>query len=643
MALNPPAGSSQFTAKDGTPLDPTAATLTRAIRQVESGGNFNTVGDKGTSKGAYQFNGSNFKDWAKTYNLNPDDFSPENQDKVAYSRVKHLLDQGFTQSQVASIWNSGNKDPNAVGKGINAKLGVKYDVPAYVEKVKGAYGQQSASPQFAGTGADVAQAAGKESEPDTRSFGRKALDFAFPIVSDIQGDIGGTNKKTPLQQVGDAALSALWFVPGLGQGSGLASRVAGKVIGQTGAKIAGRALEGAAVGYGSDVASNLSEGKKLGDSFSPGLGTLTGGLVGPALGSVGDRIAKNTTQVGALGGLTKNIEENLVATKPGLRLLDEHKAQGHNPADFIARSGAIPDVVDNQFVTRPQQKYLQGRVGQLGQVRAEALDVMGTHTQLDSLEAEALAKVKAPTKEMLAVMSPGEKKAIELRRAGGESGRIETKIRAAFDDLRANYGDSVPPSVLESIKEAHATNSGIYKRTGAIGDANASSIIGDVARSKIEKIAEESGLPGMKEYNKYIASHYKAIDALKLLNGQKVKGGRLGNMLRSHAIGTAASVAGGIGGGGFAGALLGFGGGELVGNMLGKILGQSALSNPLRDAILKRMSQENPEIVNQMLRYAEQDGKKVAPLLSPKKETRSGLIPRTLTTAATRAAAPYSQ
>lgn len=113
---------------------------------------------------------------------------------------------------------------------------------------------------------------------------KKVGNFLFPIVGDVYHDIKGDNQKSFLQQAGDAAMSALPFIPGLGEagaaikggkavteGAGLLSELAGKT-----------AVKGAATGYGAGVAQNLSQGKGLGESFKPNtntiLGTVTGGL-----------------------------------------------------------------------------------------------------------------------------------------------------------------------------------------------------------------------------------------------------------------------------------------------------------------------------------------------------------------------------
>ena len=144
-----PAGQT-IQAKDGTQLDASVVNLARAIRTQESGNDYTKSGDAGTSLGAYQFNNgnapvpkggvpANFQTWAKQYGMDPSDFSPINQDKVAYARLKDLKDQGLTPAQAAAVWNGGMgvKDNWQDHKGtvtINGKQ-ISYDTPAYVDKV----------------------------------------------------------------------------------------------------------------------------------------------------------------------------------------------------------------------------------------------------------------------------------------------------------------------------------------------------------------------------------------------------------------------------------------------------------------------------------------------------------------------------
>jgi hypothetical protein len=115
-----------------------------AIKQVESGGNYNAKGGSG-EVGAYQFMPGTWENlvvqYARANNIdlmsNPITMTPENQDMIAKWSIQQMLNDGYTPQQVAAKWNSGSATGWEAKVGTNSK-GVKYNVPAYVNKVMGA-------------------------------------------------------------------------------------------------------------------------------------------------------------------------------------------------------------------------------------------------------------------------------------------------------------------------------------------------------------------------------------------------------------------------------------------------------------------------------------------------------------------------
>lgn len=108
--------------------------LMYTFRIIESGDDYTKRGLSG-EYGAYQFLPSTWTLYClEFYGKELDIRVDENQDRVAYLKLKKLLDNGFTEDQIASFWNCGS--PEWEGKvGVN-KHGVAYDVPSYVEKFK---------------------------------------------------------------------------------------------------------------------------------------------------------------------------------------------------------------------------------------------------------------------------------------------------------------------------------------------------------------------------------------------------------------------------------------------------------------------------------------------------------------------------
>ena len=118
--VSSPSGAS-LTDSNGQPLDPGVLSVMRTIRQVESQGNYNAIGDNGASAGAFQWNNAgqplatgqipvNFQNAAKQFNLDPTDFSQGNQNHVAYDQIAAYKAKGLSPIQVDALWNGAHYD-----------------------------------------------------------------------------------------------------------------------------------------------------------------------------------------------------------------------------------------------------------------------------------------------------------------------------------------------------------------------------------------------------------------------------------------------------------------------------------------------------------------------------------------------------
>ena len=114
----------------------TAQAIANAIKEVESGGDYNAKGGSGEN-GAYQFMPATWSQWAKTWLGNANaPMTKENQDLVAERQIQSWIDKGYTPRQIALMWNGGTPKEK---KGVNS-FGVAYDSGAYADKVLGALG-----------------------------------------------------------------------------------------------------------------------------------------------------------------------------------------------------------------------------------------------------------------------------------------------------------------------------------------------------------------------------------------------------------------------------------------------------------------------------------------------------------------------
>jgi len=130
-------------------MDNDVINLAKAIRQTESGGDFNAKGGSGES-GAYQWMPNTWKAHAKQALGNENaEMTPSNQNAVAYTVLKSWKDQGLNPAQIAAKWNSGSETGWENKRGVNS-AGIAYDVPKYVKSVTDAYQtvKQGGTPQM---------------------------------------------------------------------------------------------------------------------------------------------------------------------------------------------------------------------------------------------------------------------------------------------------------------------------------------------------------------------------------------------------------------------------------------------------------------------------------------------------------------
>jgi hypothetical protein len=190
------------------PNDIDALNLTKAIRQQESGGDFERTGKSGEF-GAYQFTPPTWKAYAKDVLGDENaEMTPENQNKVAYTKIKGWKDKGYNVGQIASMWNAGEGRPDAYKedfKGTN-EYGVSYDVPAYANAVRDFYHHYKGE---GGGGTNVANAEG----------GRKTF------IEEIGGGNPASATVAPTEQVGLAGQAANKVV-GLVGGAKVNDRIA---------------------------------------------------------------------------------------------------------------------------------------------------------------------------------------------------------------------------------------------------------------------------------------------------------------------------------------------------------------------------------------------------------------------------------
>lgn len=302
--------SSQTTPQSSRTLDPTLVNLAKAIRQTESGGDFNAKGKSGES-GAYQFTDPTWNAEASQFGVNVplEQATPEEQNEVAYKQLAQWKQQhpDWNIGNFASAWNAGQGESNAYlgtfsdgnpSSGTN-KYGAKYNVSDYAKSVATAYqtlkngGQVTADPN------NPSSVANTQNTPSSQpsSVGGDILgglkwlgNTLFPIGKDLYNDVTGqntgSNGKSAIAQIADAGLSAIPFIPGL---DALAPE-------------ADAAVEGgkAAIQAGGDLAEG---GKAATTGLNAVQDVAKPGLVSRVLGSPITKMAAIGAGAGALGAV----------------------------------------------------------------------------------------------------------------------------------------------------------------------------------------------------------------------------------------------------------------------------------------------------------------------------------------------------
>ncbi len=188
-------------------FDPGVVKVMKAIRHVESGGAadpYNIIGDKraelggkGRARGAFQWDSGGVplgpndipKNWvrdATSIGLPADaPMTKENQNKVAYTKIKQWKDQGRQPEEIAALWNGARKD-KATGM-------YTYNNPEYGVKFRNALATVS--------GGSNEPASMPAQPPSTPTFKQKFVNNAVDTVTNMENvendpRLGGLEKFT---------------------------------------------------------------------------------------------------------------------------------------------------------------------------------------------------------------------------------------------------------------------------------------------------------------------------------------------------------------------------------------------------------------------------------------------------------------
>ena len=622
-------------------LDPQAMALTKAIRQVESGGNFKARSKDG-SFGAYQFLKPTWDNTARKYGVNAEweKATPQQQNEVAYKQIKEWKDKGHNVGEIASMWNAGAGRPQAYLQGLKGtnSSGVNYNVANYAKKVATLYqgykGQsQPQAQQEPIEPVEPIEPTIPEQKQVIQTQGQPVSVRKDRTQPTLVGGILREVIKAPLK----AALSvARPFVDPFGKKGGLSVNT--KYLGNVG-------------DYGTEIeksSKNLSNKYKAGD-ISLGRAALGGAGAGALqamdaasfvpVGGVAGSAVKGTLKEALIPTLKTAAKESAIrggVIGTGYDVSSQlASGEKYNPVQTLA-AGTIGTVADFGLsyglpkTVAGTKSFAKNNLTKTGRdaklTRKVEEELRNVENNYAKLRKNQKFSKDANTETRKRIIASGvlddatdttgtintDNAIKKYRDASGLTGnegivrenleRLGEKVN--LKSVEKELTDSIYASGLEGAELRTALNnvkkeiSGYRLRADANGDVPLTFIhdtkIGTTSginfmtppEVKAYKKALASGLRStvennsqfnVKEVNQELSPLFKDIEYLESLNGRKVKGGKLGKY--------ASQITGNIVGGAVGGAIGGFPGsaiGTVVGGEAGSSLMGSSLSKVLR-------------------------------------------------------------
>lgn len=569
-------------------LDQDAVNLAKAIRQHESGGDFNIKGKSGET-GAYQFTAPTWRGYAKEV-LGDENaqMTPENQNKVAYTKIKKWKDEGKNVGQIASMWNAGEGRPDAYKenfRGVN-EYGVSYDTPAYAQKVAEYYQHyKGASPK-----GETIQSS-PQVKPDAKGYITTAAPLPEPTEPVPEKDKNlGQQLKSRVEQ-GSEAVSALIGgkkATGTTRASGLL-RTAGAVAGGLG-DVVGATLE-------------LVPGvKQLENLIGQGVGKLVQTSTGQAVAREIQKFSEKNPE------LAKDIGAgfNIVTAIPILR--------GIGVAGTVAKdasSSALKKVAEKSFTT--------GATGIIGgtktgarfiaknpNIAKEMLDRRligdikgGKYTTADAVN-QSWKAITDSNKKIEKILDKTYKNRTTI--VGEDTAAVTNNVLKAFPNSKfasetvLNNGRKLTPQngkLWDKFENGTASLKDVNKLRSDL-DTAVKSVYSSISQPPIRKELGKALADSMRTFVKEQAPKTRALfdemssqfniqKALGFMEGTSVKPGMVAGLI-GH--GTGIGVGGAIGGaiGGPTGAFLG----GMVGDKAAGTIAKKVAQENITQGILKR-------------------------------------------------------
>lgn len=310
------------------------------------------------------------------------------------------------------------------------------------------------------------------------------------------------------------------------------------------------------------------------------LGGVTGGVLGATtpLVSKGFSSLKNTIKSplssNARDKVVKQVEskydELFTGTKSAKKSYTRSTAQGKTPSRFLAEHGLIVDIKDGKINSQAVIEKISKQAEPLEDVLDDIL--RAKDTTLPTSSRISLDKLADSAKKRIST---------ESNIAGGYIEQQYADIDKLISSLKKAYGDTVGLSTLNKIKRGQWQQSKVFDMTRPNYAKDSHYALGKEAKEMIENAVAETDI---KKLNQYLGDHFDAINNLQKIDGNAIKGGRLGNYF-GRTIGAVVGAKGGP-----LGSLAGAAGGDYV----SKVMQNNYIANPIKRMLLKKVTPDNP-------------------------------------------------
>lgn len=535
-------------------MDQDAINLAKAIRKTESNDNYNAKGGSGEN-GAYQWMPATWKGHAKAV-LGDENapMTPDNQNAVAYVKIKQMKDQGLNPAQIAAAWNSGSPEGWEKKVGTN-KQGQHYDVPAYVKKVTDNYQSIKGEGGFVGLGALAPETYSPTyAEPYTPT-----PTVVEPTDKNVGTITGGLNQTS--QAIQDVATGKKGLLAGLLKGGEGLLRTAGGVAGGINemttkllekTPIVGTVVKGLedTIGYGvgtlaktsagqniikemSDFAvahPDLSKDMEAGFNIATAIPILKG--IGALKGVAKDATA-NALQNIAVKGLSKELP-SAVTTKAGQKAVS---ALGEADFKTMAEKGFYPEIKS----VAGKSVYDSSSARNLISKNIEDIEENEIMPIIKKASSQSNVSIITPVNEL-------RKNAMNIAISNLEDKKAVSRV---FDTIRDKYGSTL---TLEEMHQAKILiGKQVKKSAWGTPERTSKDMVYQSLQEGVENGARRVGGGDIGAINKKMVKLFRMRDLLDEIDGKAIKNKGIGHQI----IKTASTGAGGAIGGALGNTTLG--------------------------------------------------------------------------------------